>query len=145
MDFVLDNSVAMRWHLPTKNPSDKQYADRVWMSMRPTQSMLACAWVPNLWHLEAVSVLLKAEKRGEITMPQLKAAIRALQQQPIDVDEDTAKQVFGRTLGLAKQHKLSGYDAAYLELAIRKGLPLATLDKDLRAAAQQESVAIYQP
>ncbi|WP_369127386.1 type II toxin-antitoxin system VapC family toxin [Bowmanella dokdonensis] len=59
------------------------------------------------------------------------------------MDPQTASQVFNRTLALSRAYKLSSYDAAYLELAIRKGLPLATLDKNLPKAAKKADIAVY--
>ena len=62
---------------------------------------------------------------------------------PIAVDEETKAHAFGNTLSLARDHNLSAYDAAYLELAMRRGLPLATLDDKLKAAAQAVGVPLY--
>ena len=62
---------------------------------------------------------------------------------PIAVDEETRPQAFGNTLGLAREHNLSAHDAAYLELAPRRGLPLATLDDKLKAAAQAVGVILF--
>ncbi|MEH6584399.1 MAG: type II toxin-antitoxin system VapC family toxin, partial [Halioglobus sp.] len=66
-----------------------------------------------------------------------------LENLPITVDTLTAHQVFGHTMSLAKAYRLSGYDAAYLELALREGLPLATLDKDLLKAARRSDIELY--
>ena len=66
-----------------------------------------------------------------------------LESLPVSVDPSTATQAFGHTMTLARAYGLSSYDAAYLELAVRRGLPLATLDKELHKAAKRASVAIY--
>ena len=137
-DFVLDNSVAMRWLLNTRKKSDQQYAKNVLMSLSKSNAL-----VPNLWHLEAANVLLGAEKRQEITAGEGEAFISQLENLPIHVDTLTAHQAFSRILGLSRIYKLSSYDAAYLELAIREGLPLASLDKDLVKAAKKSEVPIY--
>lgn len=101
------------------------------------------ATVPNLWHLEAANVLVTAERRGELETGDVERFIAQLESLPIQVDPMTAHQAFSRTLSLSKAYKLSSYDAAYLELAIREGLPIATLDKDLLKAAKKADVAIY--
>ena len=136
--FVLDNSVAIRWLMPSPKASDQAYAESVLTSLLDSD-----ARVPNLWHLEAANVLLSAERRGEIKAGESEAFISQLEGLPLDLDPMTAHQSFSRTLGLARIYKLSSYDAAYLELAIREGLPLATLDKDLRKAAKEADIGIF--
>ena len=138
--FVLDNSVTMRWLLQTHNSRDQKYTESVLKSMLEHP-----AWVPDLWHLEVVNVLLNAERNNHITSQQREAFIAQLENLPIEVDTGTAFQAFSRTLNTALIYKLSSYDAAYLELTIRKGLPLATLDKALRKAAKHAKVEIYCP
>lgn len=136
--FVLDNSVAMRWLLSTQKKADQSYANEV------LQGMVDCeALVPHLWHLEATNVLLSAEKRGELSIGEVERFVSQLEKLPIQVDPQTAKQAFNRILSLARSYKLSSYDASYLELAIREGLPLATLDKDLKKAAKKAEVTLY--
>jgi len=136
--FVLDNSVAMRWLLESEKPSDQKYVESVLKSL-----LDADALVPNLWHLEAANVLLGAEKRSEIDAGEIERFISQLENLPIHVDPLTAHQAFNRTLALARIYKLTSYDAAYLELAIREGLSIATLDKDLRKAAKKAGVNIH--
>lgn len=136
--FVLDNSVAMRWLLETDSASDQRYAESVLTSL-----MEADAIVPNLWHLEATNVLIGAEKRTETSIGEIEKFISQLESLPIYVDSLTAIHALSRTLVLARAYNLSSYDAAYLELAIREGLPLATLDKGLIKAAKKADIAIY--
>ncbi len=138
MDFVLDNSVAMRWLLESEKPSDQLYAESVLLTLSDTDAL-----VPSLWHLEASNVLLSAEKRGEIHSGEVETFLSHLESLPIYVDAHTAQQAFNRTHALARAFKLSNYDAAYLELALREGLPMATLDKDLIKAAKKSNVPIY--
>ena len=137
-DFVLDNSVAMRWLLASEKTSDQKYAEKVLTSLTN-----ADAHVPNLWHLEATNVLLGAEKRLETNSSEIEGFISQLENLPLHVDSLTSHQAFSRTLALARAYKLSSYDAAYLELAIREGLPIATLDKLLIKAAKKAGVHIY--
>ncbi|MGK0442409.1 MAG: putative nucleic acid-binding protein [Pseudohongiellaceae bacterium] len=136
--FVLDNSIAMRWLLESNKAVDQRYAESVLTSLTDAE-----AYVPNLWHLESVNVLLGAEKRGELIPAEVERFISQLENMPITVDTLTSNQAFSRTLALAKAYKLSSYDAAYLELAVREGLPLATLDKSLLSAAKKAEVEIY--
>lgn len=136
--YVLDNSVAMRWLLSSQKKVDQAYADKVLQSMVDSEAL-----VPHLWHLEAANVLLGAEKRGELTVGEVEGFIVQLESLPIQVDPLTAQQAFSRIIGLSRAYKLSSYDASYLELAIREGLPLATLDKDLVKAAKKSEVPIY--
>jgi len=136
--FVLDNSVSMRWLLESEKKSDQKYAESVLKSMIDVGSL-----VPNLWHLEAANVLLGAEKRSEVDAGEIERFISQLENLPIYVDPLTSHQSFSRIMALSRIYKLSSYDAAYLELAIREGLPLATLDKDLRKAGIKANVEIY--
>ncbi len=136
--FVLDNSVAMRWLLSTRKKADQSYANKV------LQGMVDCeALVPHLWHLEATNVLLSAEKRGELSIGDVERFVSQLEKLPIQVDPLTAQQASGRILSLARSYRLSSYDASYLELVIREGLPLATLDKNLLKAAKKAEVPLY--
>ena len=136
--FVLDNSVAMRWLLQSKKSVDQNYSESVLRSLVETNAL-----VPNLWHLEAANVLLAADRRHEINPGDVERFIDQLESLPIYVDAMTSQKAFNRTLALAKALRLSSYDAAYLELAIREGLPLASLDKNLRKATRNSGVDIY--
>ncbi|NOQ78541.1 MAG: PIN domain-containing protein [Gammaproteobacteria bacterium] len=139
-DFVLDNSVSMRWLLASEKASDQKYAENVLESMRDVDVL-----TPNLWHLEAISVLIGAEKRGEVSLGEIERFISQLENLPIHVDPLTAHQAFSRTLVLSREYNISSYDASYLELAMREGLPLSSLDKKLVKAAKKADVDIYKP
>ena len=136
--FVLDNSVAMRWFIPSLKQSDQQYAERVLRSMNESDAL-----VPELWYLEASNVLLSAERNGEITIAQTEAFTSQLENLPITVDSSTWRQSFARTMVLARFYGLSSYDAAYLELAVRESLTLASLDRTLVKAAEKAGIGIY--
>ena len=135
---VLDNSVAMRWLLASPKKSDQAYAEAVLQSLVETEAL-----VPHLWHLEATNVLIGAEKRGDLKTGEVERFITQLEALPIQIDPLTSHQAFSRTLSLSRAYNLSSYDTAYLELAIRAGLPLATLDGGLRKAAQRSDVLLY--
>ena len=98
------------------------------------------ARVPGLWHLEIANVLRQAERRGRIGEADSSRRLELLAQLPILVDIETATRAWGPSLALARTHKLTDYDAAYLELATRLGLPLASKDKELLAAAANSGV-----
>ncbi len=132
--FVVDNSVVMSWCFRDQaNP----YADSI--LERLTE---AVAYVPSIWSLEVVNVLLAAERRKIMGEADSVRFIKLLSQLPIFVEYESHEKVMKELLGLARAHSLSSYDASYLDLAMRKGLPLATLDKNLRKAAQSTNVLI---
>ncbi len=100
------------------------------------------AWVPSLWRLEVANVLNIGIRRGRNTAAFRDAALTDLAGLSIQVDLDTDHHAWHSTLHLATIHNLTLYDAAYLELALRRGLPLASLDTDLRAAAAAEGIEL---
>jgi predicted nucleic acid-binding protein len=136
--FVLDNSVAMRWLLSSNRPTDQNYAEAVLESLTGAEAI-----VPNLWHLEAANVLLGAAARKEIEVAEAERFTVQLEKLPIMVDTSTANQAFSHTMSLARAYKLSSYDAAYLELALREGIAIATLNSALAKAAVKAGIGIY--
>ncbi len=100
------------------------------------------AVVPPNWPLEIANVLLVKQRRRLIAAALADEALDAIFGIPTSIDDAADRQTLGRTKRLAEQHGLSCYDAAYLELAIRRGLPLATLDRNLAAAARSEGVSV---
>ncbi len=89
------------------------------------------------------NTLIVGERRKRSTQANTVTWLGFLTSLPIAVDEETKSHAFGNTLSLARDHNLSAYDAAYLELAMRRGLPLATLDDKLKTAAQAVGVVLY--
>jgi predicted nucleic acid-binding protein len=138
VSFVLDHSIAMCWLLNDGRPEDIAYALQVLDSLATTQ-----ARAPALWPLEAANVVAKVEARNLVAESRTQAFVAALGRLNIAVDDETAARALTETLNLARRYKLSAYDAAYLELALRTGLPLATLDVDLRKAAGKAGVKRY--
>jgi len=100
------------------------------------------ALVPALWWLEVGNILLVAERRGRLGSAERRDALDLLHALPIETDGDTATHAWGATLMLAATHGLTLYDASCLELAQRRGLPLATLDSALRRAAGEAGIAL---
>jgi predicted nucleic acid-binding protein len=140
MSFVLDNSVAMCWLLADGKPADVAYAETVLLSLAGEHAI-----VPSLWALEVANVLAKCEARRVITEARSQGFIALLERLDIVADQVTHLHAMGATLQLARRYKLSAYDASYLELALRTGSPLATLDVDLRRAAKSAGVQSFAP
>ena len=116
-----------------------EYADSVQASLSHIE-----AAVPCLWPLEVTNTLAVAERRGRSTVAQATTWLALLQGLPIRVDGETISHVWTDTLHIARTHTLTTYDASYLELALRLGLPMATLDGKLKAAATDAGVPLYQ-
>lgn len=129
MSLVLDNSVVMRWCFGVGSATDLAYSEKVMDAL-----MTGPALVPALWNLEVANVLARAERQQVIGTSHSAAFVAMLRNLPITVDLEDVGLALSDTLNLARSHQLSAYDAAYLELALRKQIPLATLDSDLRKA-----------
>ena len=135
MRFVLDNSVTMRWFFGDGKPQDLAYAGKVLDAMQEAQAL-----VPATWGLEVANVIAKAEEKALVTEARSGAFLEMLEDVDIEADPATFAHALSDTLQLARRYKLSSYDASYLELALRLGLPLATLDEDLQKAAKKAGV-----
>ncbi len=135
MSFVLDNSVTMRWFFGDGKPQELAYAGKVLDAMKQ-----ANAHVPVTWGLEVANVIAKAEAKGLVTEARSGAFLEMLEGVEIEVDAATFAHALSDTLQLARRYELSAYDASYLELALRLGIPLATLDEDLQKAAKRSGV-----
>ena len=135
MSFVLDNSVTMRWFFGDGKPQELAYAAKVLDALKVTNAI-----VPATWGLEVANVIARAEAKSLVTEARSGAFLALLEGVNIDVDAATFVHALSGTLQLARRYKLSAYDASYLELALRRGLPLATLDEDLQKAAKKAGV-----
>ncbi len=135
--FVLDGSVTLAWLF---HDEKNAYADAI-IGKLPHLVML----VPRLWHLEVANVLLVGERRGRCSQAETTNWLTLLSGLPVTVDGLTEAKAWSDTTNLARQQGLSEYDAAYLELALREGIPLASLDAALRAAAKSVGIGLYQP
>jgi len=136
--FVLDASVTIRWALKDGSAADRVYADRVLDSFA-----IASALVPALWYTETIHVLRCAEDDGKFGESALTGFVYRLGQLPIELDATAPFGVQLAVAAISREFKLTGYDAQYLELARRKNMPLATLDRDLRKASKKAGVPIY--
>ena len=103
------------------------------------------AMVPAHWPAEVANALLIAVRRGRITRQKANRFFLDLRALPIRIDPESSETVFDQVFKLAEKYSLTVYDAAYLELAIREGLPLATLDNELRKAARASGVPLAGP
>lgn len=134
MSLVLDSSVTLAW----------LYSDELTEPVRLVFDRVtnSRAWVPSLWRLEVANALHMAVRRGRVDAAFRDASLADLAQLNITGDPDTAAFAWSTALELAQAHGLTVYDAAYLELAQRLALPLATLDQDLRRAGQSAGIAL---
>jgi len=133
--FVLDNSVAMRWCFES---AIHPYAESVLQRLAAGED----AVVPVLWYYEASAVLAREQNRGTLSSDKADEFLAELQALNIRVDDESAVRIFTAVHRLALVHRLTTYDAAYLELALRRNLPLATLDDDLIRASAAAGVSV---
>jgi len=131
--LVIDSSAALSWCFEDEASPE---TDAVFEQVRDQGAV-----VPGLWHLEVANVLLQAERRGRITTGDVAMRLELIADLPIMTDETIAR-AWREILALARAEGLTTYDATYLEVAIRRGLPLVTKDAALIAAAGRSGVAI---
>ncbi len=134
MSLVIDSSMTLSWYF-----EDERTAARIAVLHGVAETG---AVVPALWRLEVLSGLQVAVRRGRITVAYRDASLANLRSLAIAVDRSTNRQAWSGTLRLCDRFGLTPYDAAYLELALRRKLPLATLDGELVRAAQAENVPL---
>ncbi len=133
--FVLGCSVAVAWLLEDERiPEADALLDRLDDGGE--------AVVPGLWRFELGNVLAGAERRSRISGTGIARCLGILARLPIVTDAQTDERALRETLELARREYLTSYDAAYLELAMRRGLPLATLDRPLARAARRAGVVV---
>lgn len=134
MDFVLDASIALAWCFSDEaTPTTTRLLESL---------STATAHVPSLWPLELGNILISAEKRRRITYADMTQFLGLIKQINIEIDSETAQRGLQEILSRAHSEKLTTYDAAYLELAMRKGLPLASKDEQLCEAAGSVGVKL---
>ncbi len=131
---VVDASVALAWCFADEASPE---TDKLFELLRDEGGI-----VPGLWHLELSNVLLLAERRGRMSTSAVIAQLDIIATWPIATDQETTQRAWREILTLARTEGLTSYDAAYLELALRRGLPLLTKDHDLASAAQRLGIAV---
>jgi predicted nucleic acid-binding protein len=136
MSIVLDPSAALAWVYERSDPAEASNA----------RALLAClhdeeALVPELWHLEVLNVLIVGQRKGVISVAKTTDFLTRLDALPIRTQSESLAGRKEQLFSLAREHDLSAYDAAYLDLAIRSGSPLATFDRRLGLARDKSGVA----
>jgi predicted nucleic acid-binding protein len=134
MSLVLDASASLAWVLLDESTES---IENVFAHL-----IAKGAWVPAFWRLEVAKILEHGVRRGRHDAAFRDATLADLAQLPILEDSETNEHTWGATLRLAAKHRLTTYDAAYLELALRREVPLATLDQELRSAARAEGLTL---
>ena len=135
-NFVVDNSVVMTWCFKDET---SQYTDAILDRLE-----MSTAVVPSIWPLEVGNVLLVAERKKRLSEADSTRFIALLTELPIMIEQESPDRMMKEILALAREHQLSTYDASYLDLAMRKGLPIATLDNGLIEAAKRSQVTIIE-
>jgi len=132
--FVVDCSIAMTWLFQDEvTPKTEALYDRL---TRET------ALAPTLWFIEVADVIALAERKGRVNAAQAAIFIGNIGKLGIEQDDQGSSRAFAHLLPICRTHHLTSYDALYLDLAIRRSLPLATLDEPLRKAAKKLGVTL---
>lgn len=138
MSLVLDASMALAWMFERADPQEVALADQLLDAMTEQEVR-----VPTLWHTEVANALLVAERRGVVREAQVIDYLHRLSRLPILTDDASVSSRRDLVMALGREHRLSAYDATYLELALRTGSVLASFDARLVAAARRAGGAIY--
>ncbi|HUB27962.1 MAG TPA: type II toxin-antitoxin system VapC family toxin [Tepidisphaeraceae bacterium] len=128
-EWVFDASVTLAWCFDDERTANSDALFDRLKSRIP-------AIVPQIWPMEVTNVLALAGRKGRITVAERRQFLSMLESASVTVDAPSMATIFNDVLAIAQSHRLTAYDASYLELAMRLGLPLATLDKDLHKAAR---------
>ena len=132
--FVLDCSITLAWVFPDEISPD---ADAIRRRLYNDAAV-----VPSLWRLEVSNGLTLGERKGRFEAGKIRDFLSLLSSLPIEIDGTASERALGPVLELARQERLTAYDAAYLDLAITRGVGLATADRALAAAAQRRGVTL---
>ena len=135
--FVLDTSVVMAWCFKDERNA---YTEAVRDSLETTEAV-----VPAIWPLEVGNVLLVAERKSRLSHADSVRFVTLINALPIKVEQEPSSRMFEDIMALARDQHLSTYDACYLDLAMRQGLPLASQDKALLHAAKKCKAAVHRP
>lgn len=136
--FVVDASVSLCWYFEEQKSG---YTEAVLERMAERDGAVA----PALWLLEMINGLVLAERFKKLRVNQFEAFLADLKALPVEIDTAGVQRVHSSIPSLARTYRLSAYHASYLELALFEGLPLATLDKQLRVAAERAGVELFLP
>jgi predicted nucleic acid-binding protein len=131
--LVIDASITLSWLLPDEHTGQT-------LAVRGRMLALNTVWVPLHWRLEICNSLWMAERRMRLDVGGVARALSLLAQLPATIDPETNDHAGSETLNLSRKHSLSIYDAAHLELALRRGASLGSLDVPLRSVARELGV-----
>ena len=135
MPWVIDCSLALAWVLPDEA---SLRAERFLAQLASD----AALWVPGLWWYELSNALVMAQRRNRLAETERERALELFERLPIETDLHIGPELSARLQGLARRYGLSAYDAAYLDLAQRLGLGLATIDQPLTVAARKARITV---
>jgi len=135
--FVVDNSVVMSWCFEDERNS---YCDAVLESLADGE-----AFVPGMWPLEVGNVLLVAERKKRFTEASVVRFLELVSGLPLTVEQETPERMLKEIVSIAREQGISTYDASYIDLAMRLGLPMSTLDASMRKAARRLEIPSYEP
>lgn len=134
MSLVVDASMAIAWLF------EDEHSDTAHAALHRVVNESAI--VPSLWRLEVANVLRNAVRKGRCDEAYAGSSLARLARLEILVDDETDHHAWGETRRLSREEGLTPYDAAYLELALRRGVPLASGDTDLIEAARRHDVEV---
>ena len=132
---VIDASITLSWLLADE-------ANATSTAVKAALVNAAEVVAPAHWRLEVVNSIWMAERRKRLDPPGVAQAVAFCAQLPVSLDPETDKRALVETLAIARQHQISVYDAAYIELALRRGAAVASLDEPLRAVAKKMGIAV---
>jgi predicted nucleic acid-binding protein len=135
MSFVLDASAALAWVYERADPAEAAKARALLARLDEEEAL-----VPDLWHLEVLNALIVGQRKGVISVAKATDLLGRLDALPILTQSESLAGRKEQLFSLAREHDLSAYDAAYLDLAIRSGAALATFDKRLADACDKAGV-----
>ena len=133
--IVTDASLALAWCFPDEA---SEYADRILVALEGHAIL-----VPALWSVEITNALLTAERRKRVKPPEIRRFVELLDGLTVIIDSQSVAESVSNILPIAPEYGLSAYGAAYLDVAVRHGAPLATFDNALRKAGQKAGIEIF--
>lgn len=138
MRLVVDASMALAWIFERENTQEIKCAEQALSALIEAE-----VFVPSLWHIEIANALLVAERRQIVTEAQVIDYLTRLTQLPLATDDTTTISHRDMIMSLAREHKLTAYDATYLDLALRKDATLATFDVQLATAMHNAGGKVF--
>jgi len=135
---VLDASMTLAWLFPRHDPAEAALADQALDELDYEEFA-----VPAIWYDEVANALLRGERKGLVTLSQTTAFLGELDLADIESETDSPRLRQSAVMALARSHGLTAYEAMYLELALRRGAPLATFDQQLAEAIRKAGGRVF--